>query len=156
MFKPASISTFSESDSLSRDRSNFLIEGSRIFPPLRKLFRKFQSQPDGSTVTTLPSINEPTANFVRPFVKPDKNFFNGISSDVSPFDSVELSSCSYSYSPSVVAAGFKQRYWPTIGTSSSCNLVRSFHSIYLGWTVVSGQLYIWITYTVTLGRVIFR
>ena len=155
MLRPSNFSTLSENETLSRDRNgaNFLIDGSRIFPPLQKLFRKFHLQTDNnSIVTTLPSIAERAPNARRPFVKPEKSSFNGFSSDGSPFESVELSSCSYTYSPSVVAAGFKQKYWPSVGattavaaaTFSTCNIVRSScfqqHLFLLSWhSVVKGS-----------------
>ena len=118
MLRPSNFSTLSENETLSRDRNG----------------ANFHLQTDNnSIVTTLPSIAERAPNARRPFVKPEKSSFNGFSSDGSPFESVELSSCSYTYSPSVVAAGFKQKYWPSVGattaaaaaTFSTCNLVRS-------------------------------
>ena len=129
MLKPLTFASIGESE--KKENSSLLIEGSGIFPPLQKLFRRFQKRSESdatstSTLTntaTLPSIARPGKN-IGSFSEAEKSDFDEISNVFSGFEPVNLSSCTYTYTPSVMAAGFRQKYWSSFGSNPPCNLSR--------------------------------
>jgi hypothetical protein len=135
MVKPLNFSTLSDSQSWTGgERRSLLVEGSRLFPPLRKLFRHFartqspetqnlkqtaERQSSPSLVETLPAAKRRSFKSFKSekyFVEPS---FGGDLSlvDLSP---VDLSSCS----PGMMAADLRQRYWPPVHSSSTKRLNR--------------------------------
>ena len=124
MVKPLKFSTFNDSQSWSGERGSLLVEGSRLFPPFQKLLSYFNRTESQQIQNYKRTERQSSPSLVQTFPGTRRSFKalksgkqkSSFAEDISP---VDLSSCSYSYSPGVMAAGLRQRYWPPMHLSTT-------------------------------------
>ncbi len=115
MVKPLnSFTSLSESGDSWSERVHLSIEGSRIFPPLKKIWHRINHRTE--TPDSLPTLKGslPTTGG-RLFERKKSEKYTVEPSAENVFE-VDYSSCTFS--PGVMA-GLRQRYWPPLSMGSS-------------------------------------